>query len=148
MHHLLLYLLLRFPRSRHRHLKTNFLAFLLTSSESRQLIALRDQQQNIDPEEPFQDDPTLKTNVSTEPKRAHDPYRALRFHDFRLLFAGTFVASIGEQMLNVAIGWELYERTGSALALGFVGLVQVVPVILHSLPAGYLADRFSIVGAS
>ena len=72
-----------------------------------------------------------------------DPYQALRFRNFRLLFIGTFVASIGEQMLNVAIGWELYERTGSALVLGIVGLVQVIPVILLSLPAGHLADRLN-----
>jgi MFS family permease len=46
-------------------------------------------------------------------------------------------------MVNVAIGWELYERTGSALVLGGVGLVQVIPIILLSLPAGHLADRFN-----
>ena len=73
----------------------------------------------------------------------HDPYRALRFRDFRLLFIGRFIVSIGEQMLNVAIGWELYERTGSALVLGIVGLVQVLPVIVLSLPAGHLADRLN-----
>lgn len=50
---------------------------------------------------------------------------------------------MGEQMINVAIGWELYDRTGSALALGLVGLVQVIPVLLLSLPAGHLADRYS-----
>ncbi len=77
------------------------------------------------------------------PKTGHDPYRALRFRDFRLLFIGTFIATIGEQMINVAIGWELYERTGSALALGWVGLVQIIPVILLSLPAGQLADRLN-----
>src|SRR5262249_46993009 len=45
------------------------------------------------------------------------------------------------QMLGVAIGWQIYERTNSSLALGFVGLVQVVPVILLALPAGHLVDR-------
>lgn len=44
-------------------------------------------------------------------------------------------------MLSVAIGWELYERTNSALALGFVGLAQVLPVMLLSLPAGHIVDR-------
>ncbi|HLH61647.1 MAG TPA: MFS transporter [Ktedonobacteraceae bacterium] len=73
-------------------------------------------------------------------KTKHDPYRALRFGAFRLLFTGTFIATIGEQMINVAIGWELYQRTGSALALGWVGLVQIIPVILLALPAGQLAD--------
>ncbi|MBO0793750.1 MAG: MFS transporter, partial [Ktedonobacteraceae bacterium] len=74
---------------------------------------------------------------------AHDPYRALRFRDFRLLLIGNFIAVIGEQMLTVAIGWELYDRTNSALALGGVGLAQVIPVILFSLPAGHVADRFN-----
>ncbi len=98
---------------------------------------------STDPQEPLQDNSILHNNIPGEPTRIHDPYRALRFRDFRLLFAGTFVSSVGEQMLSVAIGWELYERTGSALALGFVGLLQVVPVLLLSLPAGYLADRFN-----
>ena len=70
-----------------------------------------------------------------------NPYAAFHFSDFRLLFIGTLIVSIGEQMVSVALGWELYERTGSALVLGGVGLVQVIPVILLSLPAGHLADR-------
>jgi len=44
-------------------------------------------------------------------------------------------------MLQVALGWELYERTNSALALGMVGLVTVIPVVVLALPAGHLADR-------
>jgi MFS family permease len=72
----------------------------------------------------------------------HDPYAALRFRDFRLLISTTFLAVVGEQMLNVAIGWELYERTNAPLALGLVGLVQVLPVVVLALPAGHIADRF------
>ena len=44
-------------------------------------------------------------------------------------------------MLQVALGWELYERTHSALALGLVGLVTAIPVVLLALPAGHLADK-------
>ena len=44
-------------------------------------------------------------------------------------------------MLQVALGWELYERTHSAFALGMVGLVTVIPVVVLALPAGHLADR-------
>jgi MFS family permease len=73
---------------------------------------------------------------------AHDPYAALRFRDFRWLTVGQFAGSLGQQMLSVAVGWELYERTASALALGLVGLVQIVPVILLALPAGHVADRY------
>jgi MFS family permease len=74
---------------------------------------------------------------------AHDPYRALRLRDFRLLLVGNFIAIIGERMLDVAVGWELYERTSSPLALGGVGLALVIPVILFSLPAGHVADRYN-----
>ncbi|MBK8028165.1 MAG: MFS transporter [Chloroflexi bacterium] len=72
----------------------------------------------------------------------HDPYAALRFRDFRLLFSGRFVAQVGEMMVSVAVGWELYDRTGDAFALGLVGLVQVIPVMLLSMPAGYIVDRY------
>jgi hypothetical protein len=44
---------------------------------------------------------------------AHDPYAALRHRDFRLSLAGTVLASVGNEMQAVAVGWELYERTGS-----------------------------------
>lgn len=84
--------------------------------------------------------------MSAQKSRAHaprDPYAALRFRDFRLLIVGRFVAQVGEMMVSIAIGWELYERTGDALALGLVGLVQVIPVILLSLPGGYIADRYN-----
>ena len=72
---------------------------------------------------------------------AHDPYLALRSRDFRLLLIGRFIATLGEQMVNIAIGWELYERTHSALSLGLVGLVQIIPIFALSLPAGHVADQ-------
>jgi MFS family permease len=72
-----------------------------------------------------------------------DPYAALRFRDFRLLIVGRFVAQIGEMMVSVGVGWELYQRTNDAFALGLVGLVQVIPVILLSVPGGYIADRYN-----
>ncbi len=76
------------------------------------------------------------------PKR-HDPYAALRFRDFRFLLAGQFLTAFGTQMVSFAIGWELWLRTQSELALGLVGLVQVIPVILLSLPAGNVADNYN-----
>jgi MFS family permease len=73
----------------------------------------------------------------------HDSYAALRFRNFRLLVFGRFIASLGEQMLGIAIGWELYELTNSTLALGIVGLVQVLPIMLFALPAGHVVDQFN-----
>jgi len=45
-------------------------------------------------------------------------------------------------MLTVAVGWELYGRTHSALALGLVGLTEAVAIFLFTLPAGHLADHY------
>ena len=73
---------------------------------------------------------------------SHDPYLALRYRDFRLLLTGNFIASLGGQMLVLAVGWELYERTDSALALGMVGLVQILPILLLALVTGHVADRY------
>jgi len=71
-----------------------------------------------------------------------DPYAALRVRDFRLYLIGNFIGTMGMEMVTVAVGWDLYERTGSALALGGVGLAQVLPVFLLTLPAGHVSDRF------
>ena len=43
----------------------------------------------------------------TAPRQRHDPFAALRFRDFRLLVMGSFLAVVAEQMLGVAVGWEL-----------------------------------------
>ena len=73
----------------------------------------------------------------------HDPYAPLRYRDYRLLLTGRFITSFSNEMLSFTIGWELWLRTHSAFALGMVGLVQVVPVILISLPAGHVADQYN-----
>lgn len=72
----------------------------------------------------------------------HDPYRALRGSGFRRYLVGNLVGTLGLQMQAVAIGWELYERTHSSLALGFTGLAQFLPMVLFFLPVGHVVDRF------
>jgi len=71
----------------------------------------------------------------------HDAYAALRVPEFRRFWAGNFLAVLGAQMQFVAVGWDIYERTGQTLHLGLVGLVQIVPVVLLALPAGQIIDR-------
>ncbi len=73
----------------------------------------------------------------------HDSFEAFRHRDFRLLFTSRFAATLGEIMVNVAIGWYLYERTGDAFALGLVGLAQFIPVIMLALITGQAADRYN-----
>lgn len=49
---------------------------------------------------------------------------------------------MANQMLMVAVGWHMYDLTGSAWDLGLVGLFQFVPALLWTLPAGQVADRW------
>jgi MFS family permease len=72
----------------------------------------------------------------------HDPYAALRHRDYRFYFAARTLLVIGEQSQMVAVGWEIYERTRSTLALGLIGLVVGFPVIALALPGGHLADNY------
>jgi hypothetical protein len=72
----------------------------------------------------------------------HDPYRALRQPAYRRYLLGNLIGTFGIQMQSVAVGWELYERTHSSLALGLVGLVQFLPMMLFFLPVGHVVDRF------
>jgi len=71
------------------------------------------------------------------------PYALFRNRDFTLYLIGRFAASLGQNMLSYAIGWELYHRTGSALALGLVGLAQMISMVGCTLPAGHVADNFN-----
>src|SRR6202042_2076387 len=43
-------------------------------------------------------------------------------------------------MVEGAVGYEIYERTGSKLLLGYVGLTQFLPMLAMTLPAGHYAD--------
>ena len=72
----------------------------------------------------------------------YDPYRALRVPVFRNFMIATSIVRIGTAAQGLAIGWEVYDRTDQALALGLVGLIQAIPMFLFTLPAGYLADVF------
>jgi MFS family permease len=62
---------------------------------------------------------------------------------FRLLFTTRIAANTANQMQAVAIGWLIYDLTGSALALGLIGLVQFIPPLALSLIAGQVIDRYS-----
>src|SRR5436853_7219458 len=73
----------------------------------------------------------------------HDPYAALRTRNFQLYLPGSTLANLGMRMQSAAVLWEIYERTDSKLMLGYVGLVQFLPVILLALPGGQAADHFS-----
>jgi MFS family permease len=72
-----------------------------------------------------------------------DAYVAMRYPALRRFLFGRALSVVGAQMTAVAVGWQLYEQTGKAFALGLAGLVELVPVVFLSLPAGHIADRTS-----
>lgn len=73
---------------------------------------------------------------------ANDAYAALRHPFVRSFAIGRFAAIAGWQMINVAVGWLLYERTGDAWSLGLVGVAELTPVLLLMVIAGNAADRY------
>jgi MFS family permease len=64
-----------------------------------------------------------------------------RARDFALLWLALIAMGTSVQMLEVAIGWEVYSNHPSALNLGWIGLAEFVPMFLLALPSGQLADR-------
>jgi MFS family permease len=76
-----------------------------------------------------------------------DPYAVLRFANYRYFALGRSFFTLAMQMQTVAVSWDIYQRLkvdtrDAALALGLIGLVQVIPMMLLTLPGGQAADRF------
>jgi MFS family permease len=74
-------------------------------------------------------------------KKPHDPYSALRIATYRDYLIGSVVAMLGRQAVVAVAIWQVYAWTHSAAMLGFVGVVNVLPLLIFILPAGALADR-------
>lgn len=60
---------------------------------------------------------------------------------YRALWIGQTVSLIGTNMRLVAVPWQVFELTGSVVAVGMIGLVEVVPLIIFSIIGGTIADR-------
>jgi MFS family permease len=71
----------------------------------------------------------------------HDSYASFRFPAFRWYIASLLAATFGVQVQGLVVGWQVYEQTGDPLALGLIGLAEVVPFIGVALYAGHVADR-------
>jgi MFS family permease len=67
---------------------------------------------------------------------------ALTHRRFRLLWAGLFISVAGSRMQFWAILWHIRELTDQPIALGGIGLVRVLPIIIFSLVGGAIADVF------
>src|SRR5918996_5538075 len=61
---------------------------------------------------------------------------------FALFWCSRALSTLALHMQTVAVGWQLYGLTGSALDLGLVGLAQFVPTVILTLVVGQVADRY------
>lgn len=70
-------------------------------------------------------------------------YTALQYADFRLYMIGQLISAIGGQMQFVALNWHIYVLTNSAFALGLIGLMRFIPIVIFSLIGGSAADHYN-----
>jgi MFS family permease len=68
------------------------------------------------------------------------PWSALAYRDFRLLWSGLLISQAGTQMRIVAVAWQVFLLSGSALQIGALGLFQAIPTMVFSLVGGVIAD--------
>jgi len=70
---------------------------------------------------------------------SHAPFS---YPAFRLFWFARLSTTFAYQMFGVAVGWQIYDLTGSAYVLGLVGLAQFLPSVVLVLASGHIADRY------
>ena len=67
------------------------------------------------------------------------------YKSFCIFWCVRFLGISAYQILTVAVAWQLYDITSSALDLGLFGLFQFLPALIFALPAGQAVDRYNRV---
>ena len=70
-------------------------------------------------------------------------FSVLRHRNFAFYLSARVLGTLAVQMQSVAIGWQVYQLTGSLFDLGLIGLAQFAPFLLLILIAGHTADRYN-----
>jgi MFS family permease len=77
------------------------------------------------------------------PAPKHDPLAALRQPRFILYTLSRLFSMTGQAMLQAILAWHVYDLTGSALSLGFLGLARFLPSLGMSMIGGAVADSYN-----
>ena len=85
--------------------------------------------------------PTGENPVVAKSTLVRRTFQALTYPEFRVLWCGAFVSTVGTWMQKVAQSWLVFTLTGSAFLLGFDSFLGDVPILLFSLIGGVVADR-------
>jgi MFS transporter, DHA1 family, staphyloferrin A biosynthesis exporter len=68
-------------------------------------------------------------------------FAALRHRNYRLFWIGTLIANTGDWMDQIALGWLIWQLTGSGAYLGLLAFCRAFPILIFTLFGGALADR-------
>ena len=86
--------------------------------------------------------PTQRTPGEPGTPALSDPTHPFGHRSFRLFWIERSLSSLSFQMTAVALGWLIYDRTGSAASLGLIGLFQFAPQVVLTFLVGHVADRY------
>ncbi len=75
-----------------------------------------------------------------DPQQTNDPFAAMRISEYRNLMMGRFLFIMGLRMMGTLVGWWVYELTNEPIAIGLIGLSEVIPAVPLSLYAGHIID--------
>lgn len=79
----------------------------------------------------------------SEPQAAIEQASVFTEPSYLRFWLARIFSTMSFQMGSVAVGWQMYALTHSTFALGIVGLVQFLPMLLLALAVGHIADRFN-----
>ena len=70
----------------------------------------------------------------------HNPFEALKYSEYRNLMLGRFFYIMGLRMMGTLVGWWIYDLTNTPIAIGIIGLSEVIPAVSLALYAGHIID--------
>jgi MFS family permease len=84
----------------------------------------------------------MNSSSSSHDEARHDALASLRQRGFQLYSLNRVLVTIAQSMLQAVMAWQVYDISGSALNLGFLGLARFLPSLLTSLVGGAVADAY------
>ncbi|MGB4593387.1 MAG: MFS transporter [Coriobacteriia bacterium] len=96
------------------------------------------------PIQPPSDALTAEADAAVPPRglpRLGRTFESFRHRDFSYAFAGALISNIGSWMQLMALGWVVFDLTGSSQSLGFMNAMAGLPVTFLSVFAGVVSDR-------
>ena len=83
----------------------------------------------------------MNANAQNNEPSKPDPYSSLRHAGFTRYLASNHLFNLGRQALSITIALQVLHWTNSAAAIGMIGFINVLPLIIFFLPSGVLADK-------